>query len=198
MVVSLQDVKSHLNMSGSENDDELYVYLDAATNIIEGLIGAVVPTQYTEVHDGGRTSIITYHQPVQSVDSITEYIGNTTWTLTEQPVGQSINAFGYTLDDPMSGRITRRGAGSYPQPFVGGAGTVSITYTAGRETVPPAISLAALVIIGNLWQTQRGAAALPSPGSSGDVAVSGMAGALPSLAMDLIEGSGLMRVPGIA
>ncbi len=201
MIVSLDDVKTHLNMSlsGTTNDLELARFVDAATGIVEGVIGSVTPTTYTnEPHNGGSTSIITYHQPVISVQSVTEYTGNTVWSLTNQAVGASTDNYGYTLDDPLSGRITRRGSASYPVRFLGSQDDVLVTYTAGRLTVPSTVQLAALIIIDDLWsQTQRGTAPPIPGGPASDVAQPGTSGGIPSLALELLEGSGMARVPGI-
>jgi hypothetical protein len=198
MTVTLADMKTHLNMRSTADDAELMGFLAAGLSIVEGLVGSITPTSYTESHSGGLTSIILYHQPVISIQSITEWWGNGLYTLTSQPLGGGTSdAYGYTLDDPSSGRLTRRGAGGYATPFMGGAGSITVTYTAGRVSVPSSVDLALKIIVANLWTTQRSAAALPSMGGGDTFQPPGMSGGLPRLALDLIEGSGMMRVPGI-
>lgn len=44
----------------------------------------------------------------------------------------------------------------------------TVTYTVGRETVPAAIRLAALVTVARLWETQRGSQPLPVLGGGED------------------------------
>lgn len=196
-IVTLADAKTHLNITSTTNDDELTRFIAAAQSVVENEIGSVDPVQYTEVHNGGSPVIVTYHAPVISVDSLSEYAGNTVYALTNQPVGFSTSPWGYTLDDPLSGRITRRGAGSYPMPFLGGENAVTITYTAGRTTVPASVQLATLIIIAQLWQTQRGTASLPTLGG-GDMSGTPVSTLIPAMAAELLEGSGMQRVPGIA
>jgi hypothetical protein len=198
VAVTLADMKDHLNIRSSSDDFELLGFLAAGLSVVEGLVGSITPTSYTESHSGGSVSIILYHQPVISIDSVTEWWGNGLFTLSSQPLGGGVSdQYGYTLDDASSGRLTRRMTGGYPFPFIGGTNSITVTYTAGRTSVPASIDLAQKIITASLWTSQRGTAALPPMGGDMQAVPVGGGGQIPSLALQLIEGSGLMRVPGI-
>ena len=73
------------------------------------------------------------------------------------PLGVSSSVYGYTLDDPVSGKLTRRTSGGFISPFIGGRQSVVIVYVAGQAAVPADIRLAALEDIRGLYQqTQQG------------------------------------------
>jgi hypothetical protein len=208
-VPTLDDVKAHLNITSAIGDAELQGVLDAAVNVVEGMVGAIAPVQYTETYAGGTMSFFVSHPPLLSVQSMTEYFGNGSTPLTLEPLGTTGDAYGYVVEDAEWGEISRRATAWFPnqsgsyQMWSRFGSTVVIAYTAGRATVPPAIRLAILVVAAELWQTQRGTAALPAPGAVFPAQPGGggdwTGGAsIPALARQLCQGSGLMRTPGIA
>lgn len=169
-LVTLDDVHAALNYpSGTTVDDaELQGFIDAATVEIEKLAGKVESASFTEVYDGGDVSIYLRQRPVLSVQSITEVIGSLTYTLSLQPPGQSVDAWGYSLDNPMSGKVVRRSAAGQPWRFTPGIGNITVIYTAGRADVPANIRLATLELIEHWWQhSQQGAFATPTGGAIG-------------------------------
>lgn len=165
-IVTLSDVKPFLNITtvDANRDTKLQEFIDGTQPVIEDLAGIVVPQTFTESHNAGDVSIFLRRLPVMSITTITELRGTTTYTLTAQPVGQAVDNFGYTLENPDTGQVVRRGAASTPTPFggwwVGGASTertygigkVQVTYQAGRAAVPTNIKLANLELIRHLWQ----------------------------------------------
>jgi hypothetical protein len=194
-LISLADAKTALRLTGTKDDDELRLFLEATTDIVENFVGTVLPRSFTEQHDGGAQTIVLYHQPVLAVQSLTVIVGNMTWTLTNQPPGQSTDFYGFSLDDAEGGRITRRGSASIPMQFEGGPGGISVTYTAGRPVIPPGIKLAAQIILQHLWRTQR--ASMPASNrNDGDTAIPVSMEDLPSYAITLLER--FEQVPGFA
>ena len=162
-IVQLADALAELNLPSTPSDGgaKLQGFIDAATAVIEDIVGHVVPGTATETYDGGDTTIYLRQLPVLSVTGIVETIGLIDYTLTSQPVGSPIDNFGFTLDDPATGRVTRRSAGSQPFPFYANTANIAVTYTYGRATVPANIRLAALELLRFWWQ--QGAQGLRPP-----------------------------------
>lgn len=157
-IVSLADTKSYLRITSTNDDALLNIFINgagAAATYWFGEWGSLTVTG--EVHDGGYPTILLRHTPVLSITTLTEYVGVSAYTLTSQPEGSTVNNYGYSLDIPEAGLVTRRSGAGTPMPFLGGARCVVATYVAGRTSVPDDIYLAALEDIRGLWQqTQQG------------------------------------------
>jgi hypothetical protein len=122
--------------------------------------------------------LFTDYAPIISVSSLTEMIGFTQYTLTQQAIGSATDNYGYTIDDAREGRITRRGVGSIAVPFGYAVhantnsvrGSVLITYTAGRANPSDNIRMAAKELIRYMWRQVHG-----NPQSFNDTFVSAAA-----------------------
>ena len=159
-LVTLAETKLQLNIPTSDTtqDAELLIYIDAATEVVEFVTGPIVPKQYVnEVHDGGYPFIMLFNPPILTVDSVVEYLGRIAYTITPQPLGSTVDNYGYSLDSPATGKLTRRSGAGTPMSWLSGRSSIIVTYTAGRVLVPAAVRLAALLDIGDIWQkTQQG------------------------------------------
>jgi hypothetical protein len=183
-IVSVQDAKGWLrfpNPSQAHPDDNLISELiDAAQAIIERWCGAVVPRPVNETYDGNeragyqgrgdpRSVLFLRWTPVVSISAITESYGSYAAQLDDVTgnTGVLINGtggavatspYGYSLDNAETGQVTRRGVGFTPVPWAAGVENISIQYTAGRESVPPVLTLAALELVAHTYQgaLQRG------------------------------------------
>ncbi|PJM98128.1 hypothetical protein CG740_37225 [Streptomyces sp. CB01201] len=157
-LVDLASVKAHLNMNPDDHrqDDELQGFILAAADLARDVVGPVLPETHTEWHNGGTATLSLDWQPVASVLSVTEYVAASSWLLTEQPLGTSTDAYGYTVD-LVRGQITRRATGGAVC-FPHGIKNVKVVYTAGRSgAVPWSVRLGTLELIRHLWQlTQQG------------------------------------------
>jgi hypothetical protein len=156
-VVDLASVKAHLNIpaSNTSQDAELQGFILAAGELARDVVGPLLPEQHTEWHNGGNPTITLDWLPLASVLSVTEYVSASTWVLTEQPLGTSTDAYGYTVD-PDRGQITRRATGGAVR-FPDGIKNVKVVYTASRTDIPWTVRLGALELIRHLFQlTQQG------------------------------------------
>lgn len=170
--ITLAQVHDALNIpqSDTSHDAELTRYIDAAVATVTYITGPLTAATFTEYRDGGSPVIMLDNPPVISITSVTEYVGVTGRTLTAQPLGQSVDNYGYSLDDPLSGKLVRRGSGGLATPFWGGRGSVIITYVAGQASVPADVVLATLEDIRGLYQqTQQGGRA----GGGGSIGAGG-------------------------
>jgi hypothetical protein len=136
-VISLAEAKQQLNITTSDHDDELSMYVQAVTAVCERYVGALGRRTYVETHVGGY-GLVLNRAPVLSIASATS-------TLTsglDQAVGD--------LDIDVSTGVVRRLDGGYM------CGPLRVTYAAGRAEIPPHVRLAALMLLQHLWETQRG------------------------------------------
>lgn len=175
---TLADLKAHANITTDVNDTELAEHLDAAVDVVEGIIGPVTSTTVTETHYGLSSGVLLLRRmPVVELTSISSRYGA---TLTELTLSD------YELD--VDTGIVRIAAGSA---FYGG---FSVTYSVGRPTVPAAIRLAILIIAGHLFETQRVPGASRAFGQP-ETPVMGLGYAIPNRASDLLAP---YRMPTVA
>lgn len=140
--VSLTDVKTHLNITGTGDDSELLAMTAAATGLIEGQVGPITRRTVTDTVDGGRSTVILSTAPVASVTTVVEN-------------GSTLASSAYSLDGE-SGVLTRL-FGQSDAVWADGARNISVTYVAGRTDVPADLRHAVLETVRHLWTTQRGA-----------------------------------------
>ena len=138
MLVSLEDVKTHLNVPdsvGTQYDEELRGVIAAATAACADYTGrTLIRTSVTETYSGGASSIILRRTPVQSITSVTEN-------------GSAVTAF--VLDEDG---ILYRGTTTSISTWSPGVKNISVTYVAGYADVPTAFRMAVLRMCEHLWQ----------------------------------------------
>lgn len=198
MILDVSEAKLFLGITNDTDDSKLVDFVDAAEAVAEFYVGDVTGGTYTEVHDGGDRSIYTRHTPVVAVTSLTEYVGSITYTLTNQPLGHSVDAWGYTIDDAQAGRIVRRSASGMAWRFAPGVGNVTVTYTTGMAEVPVQVTMAVEFIVRHLWTSQRGPQPRPvlAGPDDGTSMVPGVGYAIPNRAIELLETVPRMPVVG--
>jgi hypothetical protein len=183
-IIGLASAKKHLNIPASvtTDDEEIRDWLAAVTRVVEGKVGICTPRIVTDKLDSSYSArvIVLRHTPVISIISIVPaYVfgGGRSYTAAETAVtedGQLTNLNGWQ--------------------FLGGPWT--ITYLAGRTIIPPNITQAAKIILGHIWQTQRGAGTPAYLG--GDDVTSGTESgfSVPNRALELLEPDN--EGPGVA
>lgn len=129
-VVSLADAKEFLEISDSEDDDELVLMLDRAVAVLAARVGPLEPVTVTEKHTGPGP-IVLKQWPVLSLTSATADGATVTDADLDEDAGVVYGTFGYT----------RRG--------------VSVTYQAGRYPLPADLEAAVLELLKHLWSSQR-------------------------------------------
>ena len=168
-IVTLTELKLFLNVTSSVNDGEMIAKIDAAQDVVQGIVGVLTPAAVTETHYGVNTDVLVLRKvPASAITAV------------------SMRYFAYdfapwdillfTLDTDAS--LLRRSNGSR---FFG---DVIVSYTTGASTVPNAVREAVLVVAGHLWETQRAASAPRRPDNSPPVV--GMGYAIPSRAVELL------------
>lgn len=168
------DLKAHLNITSTADDEELQDMLDAAVDIVTDIVGPFDdPASVTETHYALSSDVLVLRKmPVGTLTAVSSRYGATTTPLV---LGD------YELDAATG--IVRAVSGYFFR------GTFTVTYTAGRTDTPAAIRLACLIIAAHLWQTQRGGGSLrPTfPGEEPDLSPVGVSGyAIPNRAKELL------------
>lgn len=155
-IASLAETKDYLNIptADTSHNDEMQRFIEAADPVIEDIVGPVTPATFDELYDGGRSWIVFRHNPVISIEAVTEYAGTSPTTLTSAATPDLITSSSYVFDpDGILYRVTAAGSSH----FSAGANNIRVQYTAGRAVVPPNIKLGALELIRHLYQsTQQG------------------------------------------
>lgn len=158
---TLLDVKRHLNMTSTTHDDELQLMVDAATDVVVGLIGqdftASVVSERVVARGG---TVILSRRPI--VGDVVLNGGAVT--------GFSLNRSAGLLIDV---------------PYV--YGPLVATYTVGDGLVPAAVSLATMVIASHLWESQRGTSPTALQAADTNEFVPGLGFTVPNRAKELLE-----------
>lgn len=151
-LISLSDLKDQINYSGTDysQDAKLRRFIQTATDVVENITGPILPKTETYVIDGGGTFFVIPRRWVSSITSVVETIGVVNYALTEQPLGFSVNNYGYTWDRSIQ-KVVRRGGAGAAIPFAGGSDNVSCVYVAGLSTIPQDITDAAGELIRHWW-----------------------------------------------
>ena len=138
-IVTVAEVKTHLNISAGDTsqDGELAGFIESVTDVIEHIVGPVVPRQVVETHDGGSGALVLRRPPVLSVTSAVES-------------GTTLDVAAYTaaLDAGVLYRSSGRWAGT--------RGAVVVTYQAGRAATPASVKQAAKELVALNFRPQQG------------------------------------------
>jgi len=162
---SLTDLKAHLNIgeSSSVDEAELDDILDAATELVQSMVGSFDVATVTETVAVYGGTVLLSQAPTGAV-AVVDYYGNAV-------TGSTVNVTARLLYVPAV------------------YGPVTVTYPAGTGFVPAGVRLATLIIAAHLWETQRGVS--PSPLSLqgadvGEFSVPGLGFAIPNRARELL------------
>jgi hypothetical protein len=143
-IVSLAEVKAHLNLTSTTDDEELRAAALAASAWVESKIGPVARrTQVETLYPTPAGTLFLTHAPVISVTTIAGAYG---YTAGYDPLLAYLDSDAGVLHAGIG-----RTFGYYP---------LTVTYVAGRAVVPAPIRWATLEYVAWLWDTQRGPAQL--------------------------------------
>ena len=148
-VLSLAEVKLHLNITVATYDAELQTFIDACEDATAEKCGPLTSVATTERVKGGGTGLVIRETPVVSLTSVT-------------PVGGS--AYGLTLlnVDKSAGVVEWLSGARFS------TGWYDVVYQAGRATVSNDLKLAIKDLIRDNWaDSQRGPSRRPGTQSDG-------------------------------
>lgn len=144
--VTLEEVKAHLRIDGSDEDSYLTSLIVVARTICEAYAGLSFVTQTRVVKlDKLCGDVILPYGPVQSISGFIYLDGDGD----EQTIASDV----YTLDI-QSGMTKLRVTDSWPQTN-GTLNNVAITYIAGYEVVPDVIKHAIKMQVATLYENRQ-------------------------------------------
>lgn len=185
LVAGLDEFRAQLDRADFSGDAELRLYLEAATNQIEWLIGPLTPTVITERVVGGNR-IALRRTPVISVTSIAPVFDNVLQT----PLDASL----YAVDN-VTGDIRLMLWHTWGNNWW----DYEIQYTVGRTTIPADIKLAGLIIAQHLWAVQNGRWTINAPTDDQLAVSAGAPFSIPYRALELLRPYiGTATIGGIA
>lgn len=177
-IMALTDVKPRLgiDLTDTTHDTVLTQYINEVSDVVEYIVGPVRSATFTEWHQGMTAQIPLLRRPVDTITSVTEYVGTVSYALTQQTPGvDTLDAFGYFLY-PEEGIIERTSYGmptwfaalpwwtqrtpgwvtSLPMRYGTGTGRVQVVYTAGLSSVPAHVLGGAIELLRvNFQQTMQ-------------------------------------------
>jgi len=176
-LISLEYAREGLNFKTADavRDADLTTYVQAATPVIESIVGAVAPVTRTRRFAGG-TSAVVLPEPASAVTSVSE-----DGTATTDYVFDSVSNIVYA-GDPAGSRE-----------FTDGVLAVTVVYTAGYVTVPATLQLATRELVRHWWQ-QGKQSNRPAFDEPGEPVGAPMGFAVPKRVMELCQP--YVKVPG--
>lgn len=176
-LLDLEDAKDQLDLLSGEDDDELLVFINGLTAVIERHTGPVEVREVVEMIEGRGISMCLTHIPALTLTSVAPTMG-----------GDALDVDDLVLD-AKKGVVYRKG-GSF-------AGILwTVTYMAGRTIVPPTITLAARLLLAHMWRTKNGSGRGPADDFSVSDPDPSLGYAVPTRVLQLLEPFKLP--PGVA
>lgn len=189
-LISFSELKDQLNISPADTTGtaKLRRFMQSAADVVQNITGPMLGQSRTDFFDGNRETVVLPVRWVQSITSITENLGTTVFTLTEQPLAAGgFTQFGYTWDRNTH-KITRRSNG-LTSCFPDGDGNVAVTYKQGISPLPQDITDATGVIIEHWWThgQQPRSISWSNPSNDDDLATTSVLGyAIPYAATTML------------
>jgi hypothetical protein len=187
LIISLGDARAALNLASSAvtSDDEIRLYIAAATEVVESIAGPQLAASHTETHTGGGYALGLFHKAT-AITAVTED-------------GTALTSGDYSLDT-NSGLLWR---GTYPGAATWSADTtagISVTYTVGASAIAPNVILAARELVRHLYAIGQQPWRQPYGGGIEDALMSTTPSgyAVPNRVLDLLKPSMAGRLPGFA
>lgn len=144
-IVTLADVKKHLNLPTSVDDAELQDTIDAAEAALEERLGPLTSTTVTARVPGGGTMLSPPVTPIISITSVTP-VGGTALTVADLTISTDSTQIEYIYGSTFGSR------------------RYDVVYTAGRAVLPDHLRMAAKKLAALMWRSQRGPVQVPGLG----------------------------------
>jgi len=141
-----QDVGSTSNPDNTARDADLVAYVQAATPVIEEIIGTALSVSKTVAFDGGRRSI-TIDDRIRSITSVIEN-------------GVTLDPATDYMFDSTENTLYRGAAPAPTRRFAIGKANIGVTYVAGYTTIPANVQLACRELV-RFWIEQGNQANRP-------------------------------------
>lgn len=150
--ISLDEARDALNWDSSDasHDEELRLFIAAATLVVEDVVGPIVGSQsFIEQHSPNGEKLVLNHPRPLVFSSVVEYAAGSPTTLTQATTPNVATANQFTANGQV---LTRRTAGGGCKDF---ADEVWVTYTAGMAAVPSNVVMGMRELIQHNYQTSQ-------------------------------------------
>lgn len=170
LVASIDELRAQLDRADFTEDSELRLYLEAATNQVEWLVGPLTTTTITE-RQTAPDRIALRKSPLVSVTSVKRVVAGVP--------GDALPTTDYTVDPDVNElRLARWSVGR---------SEYEVVYIIGRTSIPADIKLAGLIIAQHLWSVQNARFTLNAPGEDELAVVPGSGFMVPYRALELLR-----------
>lgn len=138
-IITLAEARSSLNLGDGDTakDSDIEFYVEAATPIIETIVGPVIARSRVLTFDGGGESLVLPYK-INSVTSITE---------------DGVATTDYTAN--LTAGIIYAGESPTRSTFEDGRQNIVVTVSVGSATVAKNVTLMARELVRHWWQTTR-------------------------------------------
>jgi hypothetical protein len=152
-LLSLEEVKTHLNKTVNTDDDELRDWIEAGKWVLEREVGPILPRTLVETYSGPARKIHLRHGPVIGVTAVTETVGpGDTRTLSlEDGVTYTDNQYLLGTDN----RTVMRRSNGWSSYWASGDDNIRVTYMVGRYPIPMNYKLALGELVSHLWRASQ-------------------------------------------
>jgi hypothetical protein len=189
LVISMADARAALNIADTDtsHDDEIRLYVAAATEVIEDLTGPVLSASVVETHSGEARTGLSLFKRATAITTVTED-------------GTSLSVGTDCVFDSVANVLWRgayAGASEWSELT---PSNVVVTYTVGAAIVPPNVVLAARELVRHLYAVGQQPWRAPYGGGLDDIpmATTPSGYAVPKRVLDLLRPSAANRMPGFA
>lgn len=192
-IISLSDAKRRLRIDQDDTafDEDIRLYLEAITGVVEKLAGCCVVRQVTDRVRAGGLMVELNRWPVYQPAGQTYQLIAMTPVLT-YGLTYDLSLLTVNIAEGAPGNYVRHTAGL---PFI--YGPYDFTYTVGRPVIPSNIILATSIILRHQWGLER--AGDPRGLAAPDDDTTLMWGfAIPNRALEILDAPGTREVGGIA
>jgi len=149
MLIEIEDLKQHIDLNTNEYDDILDIYIEAISDFIKEYLGKCIEVdEIEEILNGDDLgySFQLANYPIIIDDDNTFLFQYRTGTNSE-PVWNDFDFDNYQVDQES-------GIVEIDQMF-GGRRNIKVSYTAGYESIPTPIKLAAIKLIAKVFNSRR-------------------------------------------
>lgn len=189
-LISFGELREQLSIAPSDTSatTRLRRFMRSGSDVVQNITGPLLGQLRTEYFDGNRETVVLSPRWVQSIVTMTETLGTTTFTLTEQPLGAGgANQFGYTWDRDTHTIIRR--ANGITNRFPPGDRNVAVTYKQGISPLPQDITDATGELIRHWWENGQtpGRASFQAGGGDDDGTIVVMGYAVPNRVIEMLK-----------
>lgn len=152
-LIALQDVKDHLRVTTTVENDLILALLDTAIQVVENMTNRILGSRAAYLYADDWASQVFQFGPITAITAVQYYDGaNVLQDLPE-------TLYWYDIQSTPA-RITFL---SPPSTYPDRHQAIRITATIGHDVIPPALRQAILLLVGHYYETRQAVITGPAP-----------------------------------